>query len=134
MEDKDPFEITPKQARELWIQALRSGYYCQGRGYLHNVEKDTYCCLGVACEVFRENMGNLPYKEGPAGIDDTVIVAYYDDREDILPTRVAAWLGLSSLNGETYLGYPLTTANDNGASFKTIAEVIQSGKVKLTNY
>lgn len=31
-----------------WIEALRSGRYQQGNGYLNRAGK--FCCLGVACE------------------------------------------------------------------------------------
>lgn len=40
---------TQRFNRKLWIQALRSGEFAQGVGYLNS--GDTYCCLGVACEV-----------------------------------------------------------------------------------
>jgi hypothetical protein len=33
------------------VNALRSGEYQQGKGVLHNPTDDTYCCLGVLCEV-----------------------------------------------------------------------------------
>jgi hypothetical protein len=34
-----------------WVNALRSGEYQQGKGVLHNPDTNTYCCLGVLCEV-----------------------------------------------------------------------------------
>lgn len=34
-----------------WLEALRSGKYVQGIGCLHNIQLNTYCCLGVAGEV-----------------------------------------------------------------------------------
>lgn len=34
-----------------WVNALRSGEYQQGKAVLHNPTQDTYCCLGVLCEV-----------------------------------------------------------------------------------
>ncbi len=39
-----------------WIEALRSGNYKQGFGQLKN-NKDEYCCLGVACELFKAKIG-----------------------------------------------------------------------------
>ena len=49
----------PKEFKEKWIKALKSGNYVQGSGSLRK-EMDntnntssmpTYCCLGVACSV-----------------------------------------------------------------------------------
>lgn len=37
------------------IADLRSGEFTQGPGYLHRVDADTYCCLGVACERMSRN-------------------------------------------------------------------------------
>ena len=42
--------------QKLWVEALRSGKYLQGKERL--VQKDgpniTYCCLGVACKLYEE--------------------------------------------------------------------------------
>lgn len=40
-----------KELKAKWLAALRSGDYKQGKNYLHNSAKDTFCCLGVLCEV-----------------------------------------------------------------------------------
>lgn len=37
--------------KQKWIDALRSGKYKQGRAALRNIQEDTYCCLGVLCEI-----------------------------------------------------------------------------------
>lgn len=39
--------VTP----EDWIAALRSGKYKQGRNLLRTFENDTFCCLGVLCDI-----------------------------------------------------------------------------------
>lgn len=36
---------------EKWLDALRSGDYKQGQYQLYNDLNDTYCCLGVLCDV-----------------------------------------------------------------------------------
>lgn len=51
----DPKPLTPAEARRLWVEALRSGEYEQGRTWLR--ENDRYCCLGVACELYRKHTG-----------------------------------------------------------------------------
>ena len=40
--------MTP-EFKAAWVAALRSGKYEQGRGALRT--GDTYCCLGVACDL-----------------------------------------------------------------------------------
>lgn len=42
---------------ERWITALRSDDYKQGYGRLHNPEVNTFCCLGVACDLFKDEVG-----------------------------------------------------------------------------
>src|SRR6478752_3145258 len=42
-----------KKLKAEWLAALRSGKYKQGQGGLHNPDGDTYCCLGVLCDVAR---------------------------------------------------------------------------------
>lgn len=44
-----------KEFIENWISALKSGDYKQGNQVLYNSENDTYCCLGVGCELLGVN-------------------------------------------------------------------------------
>lgn len=39
--------------KRKWVEALRSGCYAQGQKYLRQTTDggDTYCCLGVLCDV-----------------------------------------------------------------------------------
>jgi hypothetical protein len=39
---------------KAWLDALRSGKYYQGEGRLRSENK--YCCLGVACDVLRDEV------------------------------------------------------------------------------
>jgi hypothetical protein len=45
-------QFTPEQ--EEWLQALESGKYMQGRKWLN--KGGNMCCLGVACELFKEKL------------------------------------------------------------------------------
>ncbi len=53
-------KIDKKDIRK-WVKALRSGKYSQTKEVLEN--KEGYCCLGVACDIFIEkkyiNKGTL---------------------------------------------------------------------------
>lgn len=75
-----------------WVAALRSGNYKQGKNVLHNVTANTYCCLGVLCDlavgagVVQEN--ELGHFYAPVGYK----------HGGLLPKAVADWAGLDSDN------------------------------------
>lgn len=119
------------------VRRLRSGEYVQGNGHLK--KDDTYCCLGVACEMAVEagvTQRFTTYRPGVAGYGPngsaTSIAA--------LPPAVREWLGFSSGYGTTVIGrpdqdefdspYELAGLNDNGMPFDQIADVIENGLVK----
>ncbi len=63
----------PKKIKNLWIEALRSNKYKQGKYYLKNTdqEEDRYCCIGVLCDIlFKNNLididENLFHKPYPS--------------------------------------------------------------------
>lgn len=48
-------KMNPKEARQLWIDALRSGEYHQEQHVLSY--NGAFCCLGVACELYQKEVG-----------------------------------------------------------------------------
>lgn len=103
-----------------WVAALRSGEYEQATGQLRRGGR--FCCLGVACEVFILEGGDLER-----------IGNCYGNVSTILPLVVQQWLGIHEANGQWNLGTPdlretraLSAANDNGATFDEIATLIES--------
>lgn len=93
-----------------WIKALRSGKYTQGTGKLR--DKDKFCCLGVACDLYDKNIWlNL-------------------DQANVLPYDVMRWLNLSHNEGSYYnKGRQtfLTYHNDfDKYTFSEIADIIES--------
>jgi hypothetical protein len=111
---------------ELWIDALRSGNYDQGRNHLHTVDEDgndLFCCLGVACDLYQKEIGGLQVET--ISVADDVVA--YDEARFTLPEKVKKWLGLSYENGqyftETGINH-LADHNDSGLSFKEIANII----------
>jgi hypothetical protein len=107
-----------KDNMRLWVAALRSGDYMQGEGTLHDARHDRWCCLGVACDVFRKNGGELETSIATNGFD------IFGGYTDFLPPKVMAWLNLYSCN-PILGGTPATAWNDvNHASFYTIADLI----------
>lgn len=97
---------------QKWVDALRSGKYKQGIGQLRR--GDTFCCLGVACDIAREDL-----KEEWRGED-------FDGNDLILPTSVQMWLGMENRSGFiASIGSKLAAMNDRGTSFAEIANLIE---------
>jgi hypothetical protein len=67
-----------------WIAALRSGKYKQGRRALRP-SKNTYCCLGVACDLYG--------KENGVSWDEN---GRFMGKSGSLPSSVKKWLGISA--------------------------------------
>lgn len=79
--------VTTQPANLLkWVEALESGEYQQGRGALRN-DDDTYCCLGVACEV--SGLGSWT-----GGMHTYTFLVDGGGEQSVLPAAVSAWLGL----------------------------------------
>ena len=98
------FKFTPKQ--EAWLQALESGEYKQGRGFL--VVEDRFCCLGVACAL------NTNLRRMSDGFEDS-----YRRCTRALPDAVQVGLGLTD-NGAMKLTY-MNDSIVNHKNFKEIA-------------
>ena len=100
---------------KLWVKALRSGKYKQGKGALQN--RDGFCCLGVACKVLIPK-GKLKYREG------AYIYGGLPDEQGSSPK----WL--KRINNEVFLTFniSLVTLNDSDKffSFDEIADLIQA--------
>lgn len=106
-----------KDNLRLWVDALRSGEYKQGREQLHDPELNEWCCLGVACDVAVKN--GVPLNIDAAG-------ARFDGHTDYLPQRVMDWLGIDSADPELGGPYPATHWNDDfGEGFDGIANLIE---------
>jgi len=81
-----------KEVKDLWVEALKSGEYIQGHQYL-NID-NSFCCLGVLCEV--------AIKSGLA-LEKTFGGGYYvygEDSYNMLPQKVMEWAGMRSRAGE----------------------------------
>ena len=114
--------MNTQQAREIWIQALRSGKYKQGRLVLHNVLNDSYCCLGVACALFAEQL-NLTTTHTEFSIS-------YNDYLSLAPDDVVELLQLVDRSGSNKKNSnSLAALNDSGKySFDQIADELETGR------
>jgi hypothetical protein len=125
-----------KEMREIndnvqkWIEALRSGDYKQNYNCALNLD-GTYCCLGVACEVYQKEVGDLDINTIPAdphSAGKEIIVIVYDGNSNFLPEKVIKWLGLRTSNG-SYDDNKRSLTVDNDRKRKTfleIADIIES--------
>ena len=75
--------------KKLWIEALTSGEYKQGKGAL-NPAKGKFCCLGVLCDLHDKSK-----KRKKSNWDEK---GNYLGADLILPAEVSDWAGLPSNN------------------------------------
>ena len=117
-----------------WIEALRSGKYKQGLSRLHTVidGESKFCCLGVACDLYREEVGGgwavLPYFGRPSTSRVFFVNAETESFGGYLPPSVTKWLGLRYNDGTTYENVTaLPRLNDDDKlTFEEIADFIES--------
>jgi hypothetical protein len=76
-----------QEIKQKWVKALRSGKYKQGEGRLK--QKDTFCCLGVLCDLYRKETGE-PWEKDEYG-SETML-----NEESFLPPTVKRWAGIRS--------------------------------------
>ena len=123
---------------QSWIAALRSEHYYQGQDGLQT--DDGYCCLGVACDLYRIETGNgewiSPEWSGMLPVNKFFTFESNNGlkRDSFtLSTEVQDWLGMRT--GDGAIGYgtdsngtvqTLTALNDSGDySFEQIADIIE---------
>jgi hypothetical protein len=117
-------ELNPNAKK--WVEALRSGKYTQTRRYLRTHQG--YCCLGVACEVARENGVPLSTVE----VEGDPIRTAYNEVDTHLPDCIMDWLGLSDsdggyrIDGEEGTRYLTQDNDDEKKTFSEIADIIES--------
>lgn len=104
------------EAKKLWVDALRSGRYEQGRQWLQSESK--FCCLGVLCEIAVER-GITTF--GGEHNEHSGVMVYDSGSTGLLPTSVATWIDMPPAIEGT-----LVTMNDSEkATFQQIADYIE---------
>lgn len=104
-----------------WLQALRSGEYQQGKGFLRRID-NSYCCLGVLCDLaVKAEIIRTPLLKASGAM-----YGYGDGGSAAgLPDVVRDWAGLKSrlpVAGQR----ELHDLNDRaGFSFAQIADLIE---------
>ena len=108
--------------KKRWIEALRSGQYKQGQGYLKSGDK--YCCLGVLCNLAKvDGVGKWE-----CHMHATVFSCANSLDSRVLPRDVQQWAGIPNSVGVYEVNddndKTLVGLNDCGTSFEEIADVI----------
>ena len=124
-------KVDKQQIRDMWVNALESGEYEQGRLVLHQKVngKEKFCCLGVLCDLYVENVGDIGVY-----FDDVTGNYHYGGEIRVLPDKVMDWAGLYNRTGDGVLdgknvGVPLSVLNDTYRStFKEIAQAIKEAE------
>jgi hypothetical protein len=139
------FHETPEEARQIWIDGLRSGRYQQTRTFLmlrDDAGKIKYCCLGVACALFMERYPKV-LNGSNRWLTATGFAAIQLQEHVLAPVQfelpevVRRWLGLADTRGSlrahrTPPGVSTIAAlNDNGVDFKRLADLIAEDYLEL---
>lgn len=110
-----------KEIADKWIAALPK--YKQGLKALRR--GDTFCCLGVLCELAVED-GVIPPPSEALG---NKVFTYGEGvgRTNYLPYDVWFWAGMKTSDGsfDCVENRSLVNLNDNGFTFEQIAKVIE---------
>lgn len=101
-----------------WVKALRSGKYEQGSMFLQC--KNTYCCLGVLCDIAKKEKIKVNHDNGE--LNGMTLGDQF---------KVKQWSGLKTNSGDYNSDVSLTSMNDDGKTFKEIATFIQKNYKKL---
>ena len=109
-----------KRIKKLWVAALRSGEYKQGRRRLRS-NVNTFCCLGVLCNIHAQEHPKI----AAAQKDSEQYMGSYAQ----LPKAVVRWAGLETspctcVRIAGNLNF-LAVYNDNGVPFSQIADAIE---------
>ena len=128
------------QVKQKWVDALRSGEYQQATGKLKSQEG--FCCLGVLCDLYAKEHEDAGWEyRGTDRPSDPTDYWYFDDQSESLPVSVAQWVGIEGYTvhvkvldedycydedeEDVYCEVDVIDLNDNGDSFKRIADLIE---------
>lgn len=118
------------EVKDKWVKALRSGDYKQTSGQLR--DHNGYCCLGVLCELYREETKRGGWDKLQRDQASTPVRVGYKVggymSVVLPPPSVIGWSGLGSSNPEVKFDGKVTSLpelNDSGKTFEEIADVIE---------
>jgi hypothetical protein len=108
-----------ESVKKKWVAALKSGKYKQGKCSLKNTD-NTYCCLGVLCEVFIDEGNELDVRTTENNVVE------YNGQTSYPPTAVREWAGICHVSGHaSSANYCVAAVNDTADSFTPSIEYIE---------
>jgi hypothetical protein len=127
-----------KQNWKNWLDALLSGKYVQGKRKLHDVKKNCFCCLGVACDLLDQPFnivdGTYGLKKFYVGVDDLNDARFSDQivsRKWFLDKF--GFLPFYKTHEDVCL-VVLAELNDEGTSFSEIVSMLEEELKEHTDY
>ncbi len=119
--------------QKAWLKALESDEYLQTTSLLASYDPltkaESFCCLGVACEVYNDLASKAKRKKIPKKSTHRFgsPCFSYDDVKTALPNKVLSALKLISPSGVILNDKSISLANmnDSGMSHKAIARYIR---------
>lgn len=127
----DPIHLTRDQFSRLNILADRLSEYQQAHGVLREEGKvDRFCCLGVACELYRQESGGKwvkPEKRGIIPEGYTFVLGdgkWPNSSKAELITPVRLWYGFPWASGAKVI---VKRSPDRRDEIKTLAEINDAG-------
>lgn len=122
-----------KEWADKWVAALRSGKYKQGKDRLRT--GDSFCCLGVLCDLVDRGSWTLSPQKSLASHADVFQHGRRDVQYACLPKEVTDTVGMKTRTG-TFATSPgestaLDVLNDTGKDFDYIADLIEKDWEKL---
>ena len=126
-----------KERVRLWVDALRSGEFKQGKFFLERIMSDgshEFCCLGVACRVAMAHGLELGIAEIPSKAFSYTVLAFKGEQgisDACLPSIVAWWFGLSSnepvvFHDDGTTDALITLNDDKEWDFNQIADILEA--------
>lgn len=124
-----------QEIKRQWIDALRSGEYKQTQECLRDPSINSYCCLGVLCDLYIKGNEDADWVSLADGNDCDPLCGDFqlESSEGFLPEEVIKWAGISdSIGGDVLVAtdsgeiVSLTELNDLGVPFGRIADYIEN--------
>ncbi len=98
------------EIKKLWVDALRSGEYKQGFGFLEQGGK--WCCYGVLCELaYRDGVGTKQASNRSVRAETCTL---YDGYSAFPSDSVLDWAGIEDRRNTHLLSAMNDTASDAG--------------------
>lgn len=121
--------------QQQWIDALRSGNYKQCKEHLKTEDIDgqiSYCCLGVATELFDPDAHELKLQLSKTGGGRRVSFDETASQKTVDELNLRSPVGSFSLDSPFYY-QSLAYMNDQGATFEEIAAIIEENPQAVFN-